>query len=162
MKHTESVVTRQQRRARERAARKAARRAIAVGALLTAAGTASAATITVNSLADTTVAGDTQCTLREALANANGNSDTTGGDCAAGVAGLDIIGFQSGLTGTITLGGSELPIITDSVTINGPGAAIITISGNTVSRIFEVYNSGSTTPINVDINNLTLTAGQDA
>ena len=154
-------ITRQQRRARERAARKVARRAIAIGALLTA-GTASAATITVNSLADTTVAGDTQCTLREALNNANSNSDTSGGDCTAGVAGLDTIVFQPGLTGTITLGGSELPQIVGDVTINGPGAAVITISGNNASRIFDVMNSGATTPINANINNLTLTAGNDA
>src|ERR1051325_6195333 len=39
-----------------------------------------AASITVNSIADDTTAGNTQCTLREALANANSNSDTTGGD----------------------------------------------------------------------------------
>ncbi|HEX3582891.1 MAG TPA: Calx-beta domain-containing protein [Thermoanaerobaculia bacterium] len=158
MARNQGPLTRQQRRALERAARKAARGAIAVGALLTA-GAASAATITVTSLADTAVAGDSQCTLREALNNANGNSDTTGGDCTAGAAGLDTIAFQAGLTGTITLGGTELPQITDSVNINGPGAAVITISGNTNSRIFEVYNSSSTTPIDVNINNLTLTSG---
>lgn len=144
-----------------RKSKKAARGAVAVGALF-AAGAASGATITVNSLADTTVAGDTQCTLREALNNANSNSDTTGGDCAAGVAGLDTIAFKAGLTGTILLSGTELPQITDSVTVNGPGAAVITISGNTTSRIFEVYNAGSNTPIDVNINHLTLTGGTDS
>ncbi len=144
-----------------RKSKKAARGAVAVGALF-AAGAASGATITVNSLADTTVAGDTQCTLREALNNANSNSDTTGGDCAAGVAGLDTIAFKAGLTGTILLSGTELPQITDSVTVNGPGAAVITISGNTTSRIFEAYNAGSNTPIDVNINHLTLTGGTDS
>ena len=39
--------------------------------------TAYAATITVNSTADTATAGDGLCTLREAINNANSNSDTT-------------------------------------------------------------------------------------
>jgi len=154
------TLTRQQRRARERAAKKAARGAMAVGALL-AAGSASAATITVNSLADTAVAGDTQCTLREALTNAETNSDTTGGDCTAGVAGLDTIAFKAGLTGTILLTGSELPQIIEDTTVNGPGAAVITISGNNASRIFHV-ESAANVPINANINNLRLTAGNDA
>ena len=55
----------------------------------------SAATIDVNSTADTLVAGDGQCTLREAILNANGDSDTTGGDCAAG-SGADLINVPAG------------------------------------------------------------------
>ena len=47
----------------------------------------SAATITVNSTNDNLTAANGQCTLRKALHNANTNSDTTGGDCAAGTGG---------------------------------------------------------------------------
>src|SRR5262245_1131968 len=82
--------------------------------------------IVVNSTADTTVAGDSQCTLREAILNSNTFSDTTNGDCATGD-GIDTITFS--VTGTIVLG-STLPDIVDNVTISGPGAAQLTISGN--------------------------------
>ena len=39
------------------------------------------ATITVNSNADTAIPFDSHCTLREAITNANTNSDTTANDC---------------------------------------------------------------------------------
>jgi uncharacterized repeat protein (TIGR01451 family)/CSLREA domain-containing protein len=136
---------------RERVARLGA--LIAAGAT---AGAAQAATITVNSLADTT-ATDAQCTLREALNNANGNSDTTGGDCAAG-SGADTIQFQAGLTGSIVLGGTQLSI-TDSTTISGPGVAALTVSGNNASRIFYIYNNAQA--LAVTISGLTLTQGNN-
>ena len=53
-----------------------------------------AATLTVNTTADNTTASDGNCTLREAITNANANSDTTGGDCAAGTAAADTIHFN--------------------------------------------------------------------
>ena len=59
--------------------------------------------LTVNSLADT-VAIDGNCTLREAIQNAN-NDAATNADCAAG-SGADTITFS--VSGTITLG-SILP-----------------------------------------------------
>jgi len=52
--------------------------------------------------------------------------------------GAPTITFAAGLTGTITLGGSELPVITGNVSIVGPGADQLTISGNSISRILEV------------------------
>ena len=57
------------------------------------AGMALAANIIVNSTEDSTTAGDHKCTVREAINNANSNSDTTGGDCAAG-SGADTITFN--------------------------------------------------------------------
>jgi uncharacterized repeat protein (TIGR01451 family)/CSLREA domain-containing protein len=126
-----------------------------IGALAIAA-PATAATITVNSLADTTVAGDTQCTLREALANANSDSDTTGNDCAAG-SGADTIVFQSGLTGTINLDLGELQI-SDSVTITGPGASVITISGEQSTNVIAI-SDGAPSRLDVSISGLTLTQG---
>ena len=131
-------MSRQQRRAKARAARKSS--ALAIGALLTA-GSASAATFTVSNLNDSGSG-----SLRDAVSQANS------------AAGADTIVFQSGLTGTITLTSGEI-LVTDSVSINGPGAGVITVSGNNASRVFHVENSGATAPITVDINNLTLTAG---
>ena len=48
-------------------------------------------------------------------------------DAAAG----DTISFASGVTGTITLTSAQLTI-NKNLTINGPGAAHLTISGNRV------------------------------
>jgi uncharacterized repeat protein (TIGR01451 family)/CSLREA domain-containing protein len=126
---------------------------VAAGA---AAGTAQAATITVNSLADT-AATDGQCTLREALNNANANAETTGGDCTAG-SGVDVVQFQVGLTGTILLGGTQLSV-TDSVSINGPGVGTLAVSGNNASRIFYIYNNAQA--LAVTISGLTLMQGNN-
>ena len=49
----------------------------------------------------------------------------------------DVIVFGSGVTGTITLTTGHL-FFTKSLTIAGPGAANLTISGNNVSRVFSV------------------------
>ena len=53
------------------------------------AGGVQAAAITINSLADIAAA-DGQCTLREAIANANTDNQSGSADCAAG-SGADII-----------------------------------------------------------------------
>lgn len=92
--------------------------------------------ITVNSPADS-VAVDGLCTLREALTNANADSDTTGGDCPPG-SGDDVIDFAVALQGqTITLGGTEL-VISSNMTITGPGPDQLAISGGNASRVFSV------------------------
>ncbi|HET9795266.1 MAG TPA: hypothetical protein VFS34_12475, partial [Thermoanaerobaculia bacterium] len=62
---------------------------VAFGAL-----TASAATITVNTVSDVSTSGDGLCSLREAITNANQNTDQSAGDCAAGNPGLDSIVFD--------------------------------------------------------------------
>ncbi len=84
-----------------------ARPAAGAGGLLAQA----ASPIVVNDVGDDTTGGNSNCTLREAITNANNNSDTTGGDCAAG-SGADTITFS--VSGTITLG-STLPAINDEV-----------------------------------------------
>jgi hypothetical protein len=61
--------------------------------------------------------------LRAAVAAANANP------------GADSIDFAT--TGTITLTSGELNI-TDSLTINGPGASALTVSGNQASRVFDI------------------------
>ena len=107
-----------------------------------------AAAIVVNSLADTT-ANDGDCTLREAIDNANNNASTWA-DCAAG-AGNDTITFN--LSGTIILG-SQLPNIADAqgLTIDGVGQTII-ISGNNAVRVFYVDNSVPLTLQNLTVAN---------
>src|SRR5262245_43077075 len=65
--------------------------------------------------------------------------------------GADTIRFLGGLHGTITLA-SELPITTD-LTIDGPGANQLTVSGNGVTRVFDV-SAGAVT-----IDRLTISGG---
>ena len=72
--------------------------------------------------------------LRQAILDANANP------------GADTIIFQAGLTGTITLTTGQLPIITENLTINGPGVAVVTVSGNHASGVLEI-NSGVTVTI---------------
>jgi predicted outer membrane repeat protein len=97
---------------------------------------AGAATIVVDTTADS---GSGNCTLTEAVAAAN--TDSAVDACAAG-SGADVIDL-TGLTGTITLGAS-LFIPTD-VTIQGPGARNLRISGTTAQTIRN--DSGATVVI---------------
>jgi CSLREA domain-containing protein len=83
----------------------------------------------------------TGTSLREAMIYANRRG------------GANTITFAPGLSGTITLGGSELPIITDNLTIQGNSH--ITLSGANKSRIFEVSANTS-----VNLVGLTITRGQ--
>lgn len=65
--------------------------------------------------------------------------------------------FDAGVTGTITIGPTVLPDIVASVTINGPGPSVLTISNSAVAngRIFNIPAPGSGT-ITVNISGLTL------
>ena len=49
------------------------------------------------------------------------------------------ITFSNGLTGTITLTNGEL-LVSRNVTILGPGANVVVVSGNNLSRVFNVTN----------------------
>jgi CSLREA domain-containing protein len=115
---------------------------------------ANATTYTVNTLADHAVGNcnPADCTLREAIVEANGN------------AGADVINFQAGLTGTITLlaaQGGQL-LITEGVTINGPGARILSISGNGTSRVFQINPLLLAPTTTANISGLTITGGVGA
>jgi len=83
--------------------------------------------------------------LRQAVADANT------------APGPDIITFQPGLAGTITLLTGQM-VVTDAVDIQGPGANLITISGNNAFRMF-VINDNKSQQINVAMSGLTLTHG---
>lgn len=107
--------------------------------------TAYAADLAVDSLLDNATGGDGYCTLREAINNANSNSDTTSGDCVAGD-GDDSISVS--VSGTIVLG-SALPEIAASggeLTISGPGPDSLSISGDSRYRVLEIQ-SGATVSV---------------
>ena len=113
-----------------------------------------AGTITVTTSADNTTS-DSQCSLREAIINANADNQSGSLDCAAG-SGPDTIIFDAAYT--ITLG-SQLPDITSTLIITGNGAASTiveaSISPNTVFyRVFHVDGTG-----NMTLNSLTIRNG---
>ena len=95
-----------------------------------------AATYTVTTTADSGAG-----SLRAAIEAANANP------------GPDEITFSLAYPATITLA-SALPSISGNLTITGPGAASLTISGGGVARIFYVQ-----TGVTVSISGLTLTGG---
>jgi len=87
--------------------------------------------------------------LRQALIDANA------------VASLDTISFDPGffaVARTIALTSGELPVA-DSVIINGPGAGLLTVSGNAASRVFNINGTGALT---VNISGLTVSGGKVA
>ena len=83
---------------------------------------------------------DGQISLREAIVAANNT------------AGADAI-YLTGVSGTITLASSLS--ITDSVSIDGPGASNLSVSGNNAVRVFDISGSGVT----VNISDMTITQG---
>jgi hypothetical protein len=113
----------------------------------------------VNSLGLEIAAGDGVLTLPEALAASNRNQ--TVGDAQAGSPmEQDVIQFAPGLTGTITLDGTEL-LVTGDLRIEGPGAEILTIDANELSRVFNMKDANLTNwdiP-RVETSGLTLTGG---
>ncbi|MEM6794025.1 MAG: hypothetical protein AAF725_08570, partial [Acidobacteriota bacterium] len=126
--------------------------------LLSTAGSAWPATITVDSAADNETSGDGLCTLREALSNANGDTQTTGGDCAAG-SGTDRIEFDITGTSPIEIELASQLQITDPVIVEGdsqPGNTGV-CSGSIQDRPdygltllgFNVTGSGSNTAFRV-------------
>jgi len=106
-------------------------------ALTNATKRVSAATFTVTNLDDSG-----EGSLRQAILDANANP------------GADIIDFQDELIGTITLTSGEL-LVSDDLTVNGPGSFSITVSGNHASRVF-----GINTGVTAMISGLTISDGQ--
>lgn len=119
-------------------------------ALALLAGPARADTFTVDSTGD---AGDAD--------SGNGTCATSGGECtlraaieeANDLAGADTINFAPSVSGTITLGGTQL-IISSDIDLNGPGAGTLTVDANRASRVFNITNSGDAT-----VKGLTVTGG---
>ncbi len=105
--------------------------------------------LNVNTLTDVTSSGDRNCTLREAIANANADSDTTGGDCQAG-AGEDTISFM--INGTILLASTLNISDTDRLTIDGIDRSV-TLSGNYTARVLQVNTGAALTLKNLTVAN---------
>lgn len=121
---------------------------------------AEAATISVNSLADS-VADEGVCTLREAVTAADGDaaSGAMPGECAAGM-GADVIEFASPLAGTITLGSTLT--VTSSLEIDGPADRSITIAGIPgISALLRVDDSAAALQ-DVKLRRLTFSGGDVA
>ena len=81
--------------------------------------------------------------LRQAMIDANGH------------AGADTILFASNVRGTIVLS-STLPDIADGITIFGPGADLLTVSGNNSNRVLKTI---SYFPGTLEISGLTIANG---
>jgi CSLREA domain-containing protein len=110
------------------------------------AGPAQAATFTVTTTDDEQNA-DAQCSLREAVINADEHDQSGSADCAAGV-GEDTMNFDlEGSSATVTLA-SQLPTITDSAQLTiGGGSTNITASGNEQVSMREVSTDTTTLKI---------------
>ena len=98
-----------------------------------------------------------QCSLREAILNANNNNQSGSTDCGTGGGAPDAINFSALFNSVQTINlASALPNLTGSVNINGPGANPLTVRRDTGGdyRIFTI-NAGQT----VSLSNLTISNG---
>jgi hypothetical protein len=96
-------------------------------------------------------AADAYATTRTVTSTADGGAGTLRDTIAASAAN-DTINFS--VTGTITLTSGELAI-GRNLTIIGPGANVLTVSGNNASRVFDIASS-----ITVNISGLTIANGR--
>jgi len=105
----------------------------------------------VNTTSDNTTGGDGDCTLREAIHNANIDGDGSSGDCTAG-GGDDTITLPAGtyvLTQTVAGDdGGDLNIWdSDSLTITGQGPANTIIDANGIDRVLDIGSGAGTTVV---------------
>jgi CSLREA domain-containing protein len=103
--------------------------------------------LVVNTTGDPSTPVNGENSLREAIAYANS------------LGGNQTITFASNVTGTITLAGTELELSdsTGNITIDGPGASLLSVSGAGTSRVFLV-DPGTT----AEIDGLTITDGNSS
>ena len=103
-------------------------------------------TATIRTAADV-VAVDGACSLREAVQAANANGVVN--ECGYGSYTFDLPAAT-----TLALG-SALPAVTGSLTLAGPGASQLALSGGDAVRLFEVASGGR-----LELSGLTLTRGR--
>src|SRR5690606_18719398 len=104
------------------------------------AGTAAAGLVVTTAADDTNDDGD--CSLREALTNANDNALTHDDCLVAGVDAGDEISFALPANSTIVLTDGPLAI-EDDVVIDGSAVPGLTISGNNATRVFAIGQTNS-------------------
>ena len=132
-------------------------------------GTGQAATITVNTLTDSSP-GIQDCRLRDAIEAANSNAAV--GNCDAGEPSPVVDRIEFDVTGIIRITEPDpnninnilpLPAITEDLTIAGPGATSLTIDGNRAGsfaiRVFEINSSGAGALVTIE--NLTIAGGNE-
>jgi CSLREA domain-containing protein len=114
------------------------RAVVGVGTFLVVCAEAAAASnITVNTAADSAIAGDGLCTLREAIANVNAATDTTSGDCPAGSGTGDTVTFALALPAQIKLAAGTL-FVEHDVDIVGPAVGGLRISGALKATVLRI------------------------
>ena len=127
---------------------------------LLAAGSIGAATITVTTLGDVVDDQDGECSLREAMLNAEGADQSGSRDCAAGSPDGNLIVFASGSVGErIVLNLGPLPTITRNLDIQGPVPGDpegIIISAGGQSRILDING----VDLKVTLDSLSLVEGR--
>ena len=132
--------------------------ALAIGTAILSLKAAQAATISVNSLLDD---GDgANCTLREAISSAN--DDAAGNSGCVDGAGADTIVFSAGLSlpATVLLQPNVLSLtLASDVTIQGPGADLLTLDAGGFDRHFRIRDPDPMTQISVSILSMTLSNG---
>ena len=108
---------------------------------------------------DDVVANDGQCSLREAILNANGANQSGSVDCGSGGSDGNLIRIAPGLIGgTITVNPVVLPNITRPLRIEGPEAgnpAGISLNGSQLGRVL-----GVTSGADLELADLTITGGR--
>lgn len=118
-----------------------------------------AATILVDSLEDNQGALDA-CSLRAAIINANNDDQSGSTNCLPGD-GFDSITFAAKLENeTIEMNGTALPVISDSLSIQGPvvdDASSLSIDARGLSRIVRISDIE---PVTLMMNGITLTGGR--
>lgn len=129
------------------------------------------ATITVTAGQVASVNGDMLCSLSEAIANAETDTNTAGGDCVAGF-GSDTIDLPNGVYDIAaaaisdpTYGSSGLPEINSTIIINGAGATVqrapslytATPCSNGTTDAFRLFYVGLVGDLS--LNNITLAGG---
>jgi CSLREA domain-containing protein len=124
------------------------------------AGPLRAAIITVNTADDLYPADDGTCSLREAVTAANDDapSGLTPGECSAG-SGADEIQFAlPSLPAIIGLNIGHL-VVTEDLTITGPGSTDLRIEAQGLSRHFVLWEEDPLHPRTYTLRGLTLTGG---
>ena len=137
-------------RARARADRRAHRRRLATGAIVTAAGAIAPAAAQAADFPVTNTDATGPGSLRAAIVASNVSADAA-----------DTISFASSVTGTIDLGADDIDIYGGALSVNGPGADVLTVDAGGADRIFDIFDI-AVAGRPVTISGLTLTGGDTA